>query len=897
MYLGIDLGTSNSVVAGIVNGAARVFPAPDGGDSLPSIIFFDKRGNRIYGRNAHDQAMLTPDAVAIGFKRLMGSSTPIQITAANVTLTPEECSADIIKQLLAQVASATGGAPNDGCIITIPAAFNQMQCEATMRAAKLAGLEKVSLLQEPVAAAMTAMGSRASKSGQFLIYDLGGGTFDLALAQAVKGEIKIVAHQGINMLGGRDFDRMLVNEVVRPWLQDQYDLPDNYQKDPEYRKIIRIAYLAAEKAKIELSTAEAAKILVPEDNIGLTDKSGKDIYLEVPVARKQYEDIIRSAIMQTVLVTRKILEENNYKNEDIDRIVFIGGPSRTPLIREMVTGELGIATDLMIDPMTAVATGAAYYAESMEWSADGKATPKATNASVNISTQQPILQETKPAAAPPQSQPPSEPPPSPQATASSDPVAMVQPEAKSPDKAQTAAPGLRYDYPLRSGLDEVEVKIVVVGDKGEAAVVMIESEQGWASEFTDITDTTVIYLPIRMMGDNKFTIKLFDSKDRHLDTLDHSFAITRTVATTASVSATQTIAVKALEQLAAQKNVLHAILEKNTTLPTDGSTTFKAARQVMAGSNDQLSLELFQVEYPERIELNLCIGVFRVSGQDLPAGCDLNPGDPITFRWRMSSSGILQASVSIAATQGHGVIDLHTPRFYAPQAGQVSFDKTLGVKFAEALLKQAESEWGDLAGALGPDGERDVELLKLRLTEQHDILSEDADDAETLRRVCEETRFIRQDIARMGRKHQRATLQRQLGKLTAIHNRMGRHHANAEENQRFDALAAHVQAIINDGEDIAFVDAEQQLNDMRSVFFACAWRDAAYVGMWFERLKDEAYLFPDQEEYHDLLKRGEKIMANGDAAGLRGLVSRMLESRIALTANDSSTELATIVRG
>src|SRR3984885_7065304 len=252
MYLGIDLGTSNSVIAGIVDGKVRVFRPADGGEVLPSVIYIDKRGHRLYGRRAHDQALVSPENVAAGFKRLMGTSTPIEIKDVDQKLSPEECSAEIIRQLLGQAFTETGRDKVTGAVIPIPAAFNQMQSEATLRAANMAGLTRVDLLQEPIAAAMAAM-EGAKRSGQFLIYDLGGGTFDVALAQAINGEVNIVAHQGINMLGGRDFDRMIVNEVVRPWLAEKFNLPDNFSRDPKYRKLMRIAQLAAEKAKIDLS--------------------------------------------------------------------------------------------------------------------------------------------------------------------------------------------------------------------------------------------------------------------------------------------------------------------------------------------------------------------------------------------------------------------------------------------------------------------------------------------------------------------------------------------------------------------------------------------------------------------------------------------------------------------
>ena len=149
LYLGIDLGTSNSVIAGLVDERARVFKPTDGGETLPSIIYFDKRGHRLFGRRAHDQAFISPDNVVAGFKRLMGTKTQLKVDEANVSLSPEECSAAIISQLLGQMENEIGKQDVAGVVITIPAAFNQMQSEATLRAAELAGLDKVAILQEP----------------------------------------------------------------------------------------------------------------------------------------------------------------------------------------------------------------------------------------------------------------------------------------------------------------------------------------------------------------------------------------------------------------------------------------------------------------------------------------------------------------------------------------------------------------------------------------------------------------------------------------------------------------------------------------------------------------------------------------------------------------------------
>jgi molecular chaperone DnaK len=845
MYIGIDLGTSNSAVAGIIDGEARVFRPADGGDVLPSVIYIDKRNHRLYGRRAYDQVLIAPENVAAGFKRLMGTSTPIEIKGAGLTLTPEECSAEIIRQLLGQATTEAGSVDISGAIITVPAAFNQMQSEATLRAAKMAGLEHVDLLQEPIAAALAAMAG-AKRSGQFLIYDLGGGTFDVALAQAINGEVSIIAQQGINMLGGRDFDRMIVNEVIRPWIIANFDLPDNFQRDPQYRRLIRIAQLAAEKAKIDLSSLEEASIFASDDEVRMMDNSETEIFLDAPITRARFEDLIREPVMQTIGLIRTLLEENNTGYEDIDRIVFIGGPSRTPLIRQMVSDELGIAADLKTDPMTAVAVGAAYYCESRRWdmvdlgAVAGGSLPK--------------------------------------------PVKVSVPAPEEPD--------LTFDYAERTP-DEKTVITVRAGKPLEAKRQVQVTTEGWDSGILPLTNNLTISVPLKATGVNRFTARVLDENGKSLPQHDQILTITRVVAAAGSIPAAQTIAVKALEHADAKENILLPLINKGTTLPTSGQAKFKSGRALKAGEAGSISFELFQVEYPERIDLNLCVGLFRVEGNDLPSSKEIKPGDPIVFDWRMSDGGILQATVRLPDNN----IELRVPRFYAPQAGQLSFNLENGAPFADVVLKRGDEEWGDLAAAIGPEGGPEVQLLKTRLTEQREMLEEATDDAEAIRRVVEEARFIRQDIVRLGKKYGAPMLQRQLGKLVAVYNRVVRARATKPENERFDEDEKAVQAIIEAGEAEAFADAATRLADMRRLFFAIAWRDPDYVLTWFRRLSKEPYLFPDHDEFKAMVAEGEQLRAKANNDGLRDLVVRMLDARIALSASDVASELATIVKG
>jgi molecular chaperone DnaK len=842
MYVGIDLGTSNSAIAGIVDGRARVFHPADGGEVLPSMIYFDKRGHRLYGRRAHDQALVTPENVAAGFKRLMGSSTPIEVKGVELSLSPEECSAEIIRQLIGQAATETGGDRIHGAVITIPASFNQMQSEATLRAAKMAGLERVDLLQEPIAAALAAM-EGAKRSGRFLIYDLGGGTFDVALAQAINGEVKIIAHQGINMLGGRDFDRMIVNEIVRPWLAATFDLPDNFQRAPAYRRLIRIAQLAAEKAKIDLSSKEETAIFASDEELRMTDQNDVEIYLDVPFTRQKLEALIQEPVMQTIELIRSILSENNTSHDEIDRIVFIGGPSRTPLVRQMVSNELGIAADVKTDPMTAVAIGAAYYCEGRQWDADNVSAPKPKEATA------PVPQE----------------------------------------------PTLSFGYTARTPNDKTVVTLNIKDGEAPADRQIKLVGAKWDSGALPLVDGLTISVPLGEAGEHKFIAHVLDAKGEVIARHDQTLTITRLVAATGSIPAAQTIAVKVLASAYAQENQLMPLVKKGDTLPAQGKVKFTSAKALKAQQKGAVSFELFQVEYPDRVDLNLCVGVFRVGGQDLPEGVELKEGTPIAFDWQISDSGILQATVTLENASG-APIELKAPRFYAPQAGQVSFAGETGSRFASAVVKQGEDEWGDLAAAVGSEGGPEVQLLKMRLQEQSETLAESASDPETIRRISEEARFIRQDIARLGKKHRAALLQRRVGKMMAVYNRIARAHAEKSENERFDNHTVKVQQIIDAAAPKDYDDADLHLMEMRDLFFVVAWRDRDYVHTWFKRLSSEPYLFPDAEEFGTLIAEGEKLATAGDANAMRDLVKRLLAARIALGASDTAGELATIVK-
>lgn len=268
----------------------------------------------------------------------MGTSTKFKFGGEE--LTPEECSAEILRELFKNLPDEIRENKDEvGTVITVPAAFNQMQNAATLDAAKMAGFGKVALMQEPVAAIMRVMKDNQA-DGKFLVFDLGGGTLDVAIAERISGKVNFLANGGLTMCGGRDFDRILLNEFVVPWLEENYSLPEDWQMLDEYKLLKSIATHLSEEAKIELSSDERAKI---EGETGVEDEDGEEIYLDVPIDRENFSAAIDDLITKAIETARATIEKSGLAAEDIEKIIFIGGPVNYKPIRDRVVDELGIA--------------------------------------------------------------------------------------------------------------------------------------------------------------------------------------------------------------------------------------------------------------------------------------------------------------------------------------------------------------------------------------------------------------------------------------------------------------------------------------------------------------------------------------------------------------------------
>ncbi|MBR2563531.1 MAG: molecular chaperone DnaK [Paenibacillus sp.] len=346
--IGIDLGTTNSCVAVMEGGEAVVIPNPEGARTTPSVVGFKKDGERVVGETAKRQAITNPDRTIISIKRHMGSSHKETIDSKDYS--PQEISA-IILQKLKSDAEAYLGQTVTQAVITVPAYFNDSQRQATKDAGKIAGLEVLRIVNEPTAAAL-AYGMEKSEDQTILVYDLGGGTFDVSILELGDGFFEVKATSGDNALGGDDFDQVIIDYLVNEFKKDQgIDL----SKD---KAAVQRLKDAAEKAKKELSGVLNTTISLPF----ITVADGVPQHLELSLSRAKFEELSAELVERTLEPTRRALSDAGMTPNDIDRIVLVGGSTRIPAVQEAIKKLTGKEPHKGVNPDEVVALGAAVQA-------------------------------------------------------------------------------------------------------------------------------------------------------------------------------------------------------------------------------------------------------------------------------------------------------------------------------------------------------------------------------------------------------------------------------------------------------------------------------------------------------------------------------------------------------
>ena len=731
-YVGIDLGTTNSAICSFDGENLRLYKSPEQHDVTPSAIFIDRRGNKYVGSRAYANAARNPDNAATLFKRLMGTSTPIKLPAVNLTMKPEECSAEVLRALFGYLPEEVRNDDETGTVITVPAAFNQMQKDATMTAAETAGLGKVALMQEPVAAVMSVMRHRKG-DGTFLVYDLGGGTLDIAIAQSISGRVSLLAHGGIAMCGGRDFDRMLLDNIVTPWLMKHFDLPEDFIVNAQYKALSRMAVWAAEKAKIELSAKEQTVIALSENELSAKDQKGAEIYLDIAVTRKEYDELIATKVNESIQAARETLEKAGLSPHDVERIVFVGGPTHYKPLRDKVAFELGIAGSTDVNPMTAVAEGAAVFAESIDWTSQSRG-------------------------------------------------------RKSSRGALSAGGNLDivFNYIARTPDSKAKIGVLLGGQALQGAEFQVDSlDTGWSSGKLALVNGVTVEVGLGKPGENTFKVFIFDSSGGPIKLAQDRIVISRTAASIDAIPASHSVGVEARARTGGRLELVYLVRE-GEQLPKKGREIFRADESLRAGGANTIRFKLWEGDIPDPYTDNRFIGSFEIKGSDFDDGV-ITKGAELHCDYEVSDSGNIVLDITVPSIGGA----FHSGHnFYSRQEGQIDYTKD-----AKRITEESEAVLARLDEMASKVEDARLDQARQKLDDARSVIPSES-DPERAKQAMDNVHDAKKLIAQARKEHLKPMRQIELDRAIELFESI-RKLARPTEESSFDNLVKTAQRAID----------------------------------------------------------------------------------------------------
>lgn len=572
---GIDLGTTNSLIAKFNKGTVEVFKNPNGfKETLPSVVAFRNESIQV-GEKARTYWEKDPKNVVGCFKRKMGTTESFKIKSLGQSKTPIELSAFVLKELKTFI--HTGETP-EAVVITIPASFDMVQSNATKEAGYAAGFKQVVLLQEPIAASLAYANKEKNvdlKNSQWIVYDLGGGTFDVALVKIVEGELKVVDHEGDNFLGGSDFDALIVERIIAPQLERKGKFTDLLaQMKSETGKYNRLWYHLlhlAEQSKIELSSKTSAEI-----EFSVEDDNGKMFDLIILVTRSEYEGVIKEVIDNTAEMLKKILTRNSLRPQDLKFVLMVGGATYTPFVRKRIEELLGIQVNTGIDPTNAIAVGAAYFAATKEINLGEKTTEKPT------------------------------------------------------------APGalrIKVAYNRASQEREEMFSAKVEGEAGGFFYRITREDGGYDSGLKKLSARIVEDLPLLENTYNLFTFKVFDGQNNPVLTDYDSIQIAQGKYSVAGQMLPEDLS---LVKDKDSDTILDRIFSRNSILPAKAKKTVDVSKAIIHGSDDQIRIIVVEGPAENHFTANKRVGYLEISGKGLKR--DILRGTEIDLTFELSES-------------------------------------------------------------------------------------------------------------------------------------------------------------------------------------------------------------------------------------------------------------------
>lgn len=585
---GIDLGTTNSAISRIENGEVRIIKSMDTQkDTSPSCVAYNRKGSVLVGDAAFRMyrsdslkslSKNAPLNAFVEFKRTMGTDKLYHSQNLAKDLSSEDLSAEVLKRLKEYVTDENINA----AVITVPAAFKNNQIDATRKAAKLAGLEHVEMLQEPVAASMAYGLDSKKKDGFWLVFDYGGGTFDSALLKVEDGIMKVVDTEGDNYLGGKNLDNAVVDQLIIPHIQENFDINEilnDEAKKSEYRAALKFF---AEEIKNNLSFNTSHNIYVDPGDCG-EDDNGEEIEIDLTVTQDQLKEVLTPVYQKAIDCSLALLKRNNLTGSSLDSLILVGGPTLSPIVRDMLEKQI-CKPDTSVDPMTVVSTGAALYASTVQLSEE----------IINTGRDRTKIQ-------------------------------------------------LEIGHDSTTVELDTFVALKILADKTDGEIpekVFAEIKRksdSWSTGKVEInTMGEVLDVQLEEGKTNTFNVTLYDDKGNVLESEPSSFNVIQGTVIGAS-TLPYNVGIE-IRDSNTGKNVFHTVqgLDKNKSLPATGAENgLKTQRQIRPGmESDYLEISIFQGEHGAdgtRAIHNHHVNTIFITGNDIPSLLPENSDVDITL--------------------------------------------------------------------------------------------------------------------------------------------------------------------------------------------------------------------------------------------------------------------------
>ena len=694
---GIDLGTTNSLIAMFDNGKVILFKNPIGHkESLASVVAF-RKDRVLIGDKAREYLRKDPVNVFGSFKRRMGTDYKFYVVNIDENMTPVELSSMILKELKRFVHT---GEQVEAVIVTIPASFDTMQANATKEAGLKAGFQEVFLLQEPVAASLAYFNSTGQndKEGLWLVYDLGGGTFDIALIETKEGEMKVKDHEGNNFLGGVDFDSLIIEKLFVPKIIEKINKENFYEELTErygkYEKIYYYLLYLAEELKKELSVQ-------PESEVDFSiEIDGKEYDFYISVSIDDFNSVISGKVNETINMILAIMERNSLRSCDVNEIILVGGSTFIPYVRSQLFKKTGIKVNSGIDPTSAVAIGAAYYAANKYY------TPKDDATSVKVATTTTMTSDED------------------------DDNFMNEYEEDNDDFIF----GVTVVYNKMSK-EEEEVVLIKVEQECENYTYRITREDGgFDTGIMRLRNKFTEFVSLIPGVTNKFSLHIFNENGVEIKTEDIS--ITHGQYSIAGQPLPKDICIE-IDDDENKMTKLEVIFDRNSILPLKKTLYREISKTIKKGSADSIIINILEGDKYARTISNLPIGCIEISGKDMLS--DLIKGSDIEIQISISDDRVLSVEAYLVMTRQEfkNVFSISEKHINISRLKEQFLDLENEIR---ALLKEfnleAESVWAiQTQNLLNGLTEYKKDLFKMK---EHDNTDKRYIIAETVSRLSQE---------------------------------------------------------------------------------------------------------------------------------------------------------------